>query len=132
MISVYPTLTYTIHPSMMTGVYPDRHHIINNETFVPEMEHAPWYRSCHHFDHDVVTVLEAAKREAEAIEARDLNAALDTLLFGMERRGTAQLTHEREVTAAHEAGHAILTAVLMPNSAIRKVSILPTGRGAAG
>ncbi len=74
----------------------------------------------------------SATREAEAIEARDLSAALDTLLFGMERRGTAQLTHEREVTAAHEAGHAILTAVLMPNSAIRKVSIIPTGRGAAG
>ena len=60
--SVYPTLTYTIHTTMMTGVYPDRHHIINNETFVPEMEHAPWYRSCHEFDPDVVTVLEAAKR----------------------------------------------------------------------
>ena len=60
--SVYPTLTYTIHTTMMTGVYPDRHHIINNETFVPEMEHAPWFRSRHHFDDDVVTVLEAAKR----------------------------------------------------------------------
>ena len=55
--SVYPTLTYTIHTTMMTGVYPDRHHIINNETFVPEMEHAPWFRSRHHFDDDVVTVL---------------------------------------------------------------------------
>ena len=32
---VYPTLTYTIHSTMMTGVYPDRHHIVNNETFAP-------------------------------------------------------------------------------------------------
>lgn len=61
-VTVYPSLTYTIHTSMMTGVYPDRHHIINNETFVPEVEHAPWYRSCHNFDSDVVTVLEAAKK----------------------------------------------------------------------
>ena len=61
-VSVYPTLTYTIHASMMTGVYPDRHHIINNETFVPAMEHAPWYRSRNNFDPDVITVLEAAKR----------------------------------------------------------------------
>lgn len=36
------------------------------------------------------------------------------------------------MTAAHEAGHAILTAVLLPQSEIRKVSIIPTGRGAAG
>lgn len=61
-LSVYPTLTYTIHSTMMTGVYPDRHHIVNNETFVPGMEHTPWFRSRKHFDADVVTVLEAAKR----------------------------------------------------------------------
>lgn len=74
----------------------------------------------------------AAKREGEAIENDDLRRALDTLLFGMERQGAYALPHEREVTAAHEAGHAILTAVLLPGSAIRKVSIIPTGRGAAG
>lgn len=61
-VSVYPTLTYTIHSTMMTGVYPDRHHIINNELFVPGVEHAPWYRSGRLFDSDVQTVLEAAKK----------------------------------------------------------------------
>ena len=34
-ISVYPTLTYTCHASMLTGVYPERHHIVNNEMFIP-------------------------------------------------------------------------------------------------
>jgi len=61
-ISVYPTLTYTIHTSMLTGVYPDRHHIINNEILMPEVEHAPWYRSCHNWDNDVVDILTAAKK----------------------------------------------------------------------
>ena len=74
----------------------------------------------------------AAKRDAQAIEPADVQRALDTLLFGMERPAACRLAHEREVTAAHEAGHAILTAVLLPQSEIRKVSIIPTGRGAAG
>ena len=53
-------------------------------------------------------------------------------MFGMERRDLARHEHERHVTAAHEAGHAIATAVLLPQSELRKVSIIPTSRGAAG
>lgn len=74
----------------------------------------------------------AAKRDADTITAQDVRSALDMTLFGMEKRGLSQPEHERHVTAAHEAGHAIATAVLMPESEIRKVSIIPTGRGAAG
>ncbi|NLG25169.1 MAG: alkaline phosphatase family protein [Clostridiales bacterium] len=29
--SVYPTITYPCHTTMMTGVYPDRHGVVNNE-----------------------------------------------------------------------------------------------------
>lgn len=61
-IAVYPTLTYTIHASMMTGVYPNRHHIVNNELFLPGEERLPWYRSRKNFDTDVESVLEAAKK----------------------------------------------------------------------
>lgn len=61
-IAVYPTLTYTIHASMITGVYPNRHHIVNNEIFLPGEGRLPWYRSCKLFDPDVENVLEAAKK----------------------------------------------------------------------
>lgn len=74
----------------------------------------------------------AAKRNAERIEQEDVNRAMDTMLFGMERRGGYALEREREITAAHEAGHALLTAILLPESSIKKVSIIPTGKGAAG
>lgn len=74
----------------------------------------------------------AAKRDAEYIENEDLNRAMDFLLFGMDRRGMKGLEREREITAAHEAGHALLTAILLPESNIKKVSIIPTGKGAAG
>lgn len=33
--SVYPTLTYVVHTTMVTGVYPDRHGIYHNNPFQP-------------------------------------------------------------------------------------------------
>jgi len=74
----------------------------------------------------------AAKRSGTVISQDDLNKAMDTMLFGMDRPGGLSYRQEKEQTAAHEAGHALLTALLLPESAIRKVSIIPTGKGAAG
>lgn len=34
--TIYPTLTYPIHTSLVTGCYPDRHGIAHNEPFQPE------------------------------------------------------------------------------------------------
>ncbi len=46
--SVYPTLTYVVHATMVTGVYPKTHRIYHNnpfQPFVPEnMQHWFWYR----------------------------------------------------------------------------------------
>jgi len=74
----------------------------------------------------------AVKRDAEQIEKQDVERAMNRSLFGAERTGLARLEHERRTTAAHEAGHAIVTAVLLPQSELRRVSIIPTSRGAAG
>ena len=74
----------------------------------------------------------AVKRNAEEIEPQDVQRAMDLALFGAERACPERLEHERRVTAAHEAGHAIATAVLLPESELRRVSIIPTSRGAAG
>ena len=43
--SVYPTHTYTVHTTMVTGLYPDKHGIIHNhqlQPFVPDPEQT-WY-----------------------------------------------------------------------------------------
>jgi predicted AlkP superfamily pyrophosphatase or phosphodiesterase len=43
--SVYPTLTYVVHTTMVTGVYPDKHGIVHNnplQPFVSEDEQK-WY-----------------------------------------------------------------------------------------
>ena len=74
----------------------------------------------------------AAKRNAECIEQQDVRKAMNAALFGAERPNAARHEHERKVTAAHEAGHAIVTAVLLPESELRRVSIIPTAMGAAG
>ena len=76
--------------------------------------------------------IRAAKREAETIEAEDVHHALNAVMLGVERRDLQRHEHERRVTAAHEAAHAIVTAVLLPDSRLEKVSIIPTSRGAAG
>lgn len=48
MLSVYPTLTYVIHSSYVTGLYPDKHKVYHNnplQPFVPEADQAwHWYR----------------------------------------------------------------------------------------
>ena len=40
--SVYPTVTYPAHATMMTGVYPDRHGIVNNEITVMGEKASDW------------------------------------------------------------------------------------------
>ena len=43
--TVYPTLTYPIHTSLVTGCYPDRHGIAHNQPFQPDTrsEMRAWY-----------------------------------------------------------------------------------------
>jgi predicted AlkP superfamily pyrophosphatase or phosphodiesterase len=40
--TVYPSFTYPIHVSMMTGTYPDKHGIIHNEAFMPGVKCKQW------------------------------------------------------------------------------------------
>jgi len=74
----------------------------------------------------------AVKRSAECIEPQDVQKAMDRAMFGAERACAGGYEHEKSVTAAHEAGHAVATAVLLPQSVLHRVSIIPTSRGAAG
>ncbi len=40
--SIYPTITYPCHSTMMTGVYPETHGIINNERLEVCKKSSPW------------------------------------------------------------------------------------------
>ena len=40
--SIYPTITYPCHVSMMTGMYPDKHGVVNNERPIMCEKSSPW------------------------------------------------------------------------------------------
>lgn len=42
-VGVYPSLTYPAHTSIITGTYPDKHGIVNNEVFQPGSTVYDWY-----------------------------------------------------------------------------------------
>jgi len=72
----------------------------------------------------------AARRGKTAVEQDELEEAIDRVSMGPERKSRVISQKEKEITAYHEAGHA-LAGNLLPNvDPIHKVSII--GRGKAG
>src|SRR2546429_8522030 len=57
----------------------------------------------------------------------DFEFAKDKVLMGSERRSMIISEGEKRVTAIHEAGHALLTAMLPHADPIHKVTIIPRG-----
>jgi cell division protease FtsH len=69
----------------------------------------------------------AARRGHESVKAADFADALERIVLGAERRITLS-EEERERTAYHEAGHAVLGMLEPGADPVRKVSIVPRGR----
>ncbi len=72
--------------------------------------------------------LTAARNGRTAVGTRDLDAARDKVLMGVERRSVAMSEHERVTCAYHEAGHAVVAAMLPDADPLHKVTIIPRGR----
>jgi cell division protease FtsH len=70
----------------------------------------------------------AARNDKDAIEWEDIEEARDKILMGLEREGVALTDKERELIAYHEAGHAVVAAVLPSADPVHKVTIIPRGR----
>jgi cell division protease FtsH len=71
--------------------------------------------------------LHAVRRGAAAIAMQDFEAARDRVLMGQRRESTVLSDKEKEATAYHEGGHAVLAYVLPDADPVHKVTILPTG-----
>ncbi len=69
----------------------------------------------------------AVRRGAESVYMEDFEQARDRVLMGQERESTVLSDKEKELTAYHEAGHAVCGAVLPNTDPIHKVTILPRG-----
>ena len=70
----------------------------------------------------------AVKGGREAVTDGDLDEARDKVLMGVERRSLAMTEHERITCAYHEAGHAVVAALLPNADPLHKVTIIPRGR----
>ncbi len=71
--------------------------------------------------------LHAVRRGAVSIAMQDFEAARDRVLMGQRRESTVLSDKEKEATAYHEGGHAVLAYVLPDADPVHKVTILPTG-----
>ncbi|MBL9152526.1 MAG: ATP-dependent zinc metalloprotease FtsH [Verrucomicrobiales bacterium] len=69
----------------------------------------------------------AARKGLKAITLRELEEARDKVRWGKERRSLAISEKEKENTAFHEAGHAILLCLLEHTEPLHKVTIIPRG-----
>ena len=72
----------------------------------------------------------AARRNKKAISMLELEESIDKVMMGPERKSHRISAKEKEVTAYHEAGHALVAHICSNAEPVRKISIVP--RGAAG
>ena len=72
----------------------------------------------------------AARRNKKAVEMTELEESIDKVLLGPERKSHRMSPKEKEITAYHEAGHALVANMLPNIEPVRKISIIP--RGMAG
>ena len=71
--------------------------------------------------------LMAARKGKDAVEFSDFEEAKDKILMGAERRSLVVSAEERETTAYHEAGHAIIAKLLPDTDPVHKITIIPRG-----
>ena len=71
--------------------------------------------------------LNAARYNQKTVMMQDFEFAKDKVMMGSERRSLIISDDEKQVTAIHEAGHALLGAVLEHADPIHKVTIIPRG-----
>ncbi len=70
----------------------------------------------------------AARRGKRVVSAQEFDDAKDKVMMGPERRSMVMSDDEKELTAYHEAGHAIVSLFMPACDPIHKATIIPRGR----
>ncbi|HLJ88005.1 MAG TPA: ATP-dependent zinc metalloprotease FtsH [Candidatus Angelobacter sp.] len=71
--------------------------------------------------------LNAARNNRKAVLMYDFELAKDKVLMGAERKSMLLTEDEKRVTAYHEAGHALVAAMMPHADPLHKVTIIPRG-----
>ena len=75
--------------------------------------------------------ISAARRGSATLEWIDIDASVDRILVGLEKK-TSDLSTRQELVAYHEAGHAIVGALIPDYDQVQKITIIPRSNGAGG
>ena len=70
----------------------------------------------------------AARSSKRVVEMKEFELAKDKIMMGAERKSMVMSEKEKQNTAYHEAGHAIVGRVVPEHDPVYKVSIIPRGR----
>jgi cell division protease FtsH len=70
----------------------------------------------------------AARRGRTEIQPIDFQDAFDRIVMGPERKSRVLSEEDKELTAYHEAGHAVVSFYLIHTDPVQKVTIIPRGR----
>ena len=75
--------------------------------------------------------IRAARRKGESISPEDMEKAYCSMVAGEERKRN-MTEEEKRITSFHEAGHALITRLLLPDARLMRITVIPSSRGAAG
>jgi cell division protease FtsH len=74
----------------------------------------------------------AARNDRSSVLQEDFDEAIERIVAGLEKKSRVLNDKEKTIVAYHEAGHAIVGAVLPGSNPVAKISIVPRGMAALG
>ena len=72
----------------------------------------------------------AAREDRQKVSQYDLIRSIEKVMLGPERKSHILSKKEKEITAYHEVGHALVSSVLEHSDPVHKISIISRGRAA--
>lgn len=76
--------------------------------------------------------ISAAKNDVGEITQELIENAYYRLIAGNEKSESAVKQEEKKLASVHEAGHALVSRLLLPENTVARVSIIPSTKGAGG
>merc|ERR1712045_870988 len=78
--------------------------------------------------------ISAARKDKSTIGWEEIDGAVDRIMVGLEKKGGtgAQVAKQKELVAYHEAGHAVVGALMPDYDQVQKITIIPRSNGAGG
>merc|ERR1719149_163357 len=72
------------------------------------------------------------RRGKTEIGYEEIDSAVDRIMVGLEKKGQEQGLQRKELVAFHEAGHAVVGAMVPDYDMVQKITIIPRTNGAGG